>query len=159
MRWITWSVSDLVEQVRFQLRFSQHQNFCSYYVCLPWVSGFHVACSIKENSNLQFFLSLEFQKVFCSFGTKMTATFCTLTSFCPSSQPPFIYKERAQTLFLHSDFFSLLWLLPWMLQAHYLSKSKHRTSLPLPLCSKLLITDRPVLLISKLEDSCTCTMS
>lgn len=99
MRWITRSVSDLVEQVRFQLRFSQHQNVCSYYACLPWVSGFHVACSIKGNSNLQFFLSLEFQKVFCSFGTEMTATFLYPNQFLSLLPTPF-HIQRESTDFV-----------------------------------------------------------
>lgn len=84
-------------QVRIQLRFSQHQNCGSYYAHLPWVSGFHAVCSIKGNSNLQFSLSLEFQKVFCSFGTKMTATFPYPNQF-PSLLPPLLYTKREHRL-------------------------------------------------------------
>lgn len=38
-------------------------------------------------------------------------------------------------------------------------KSKYQTSLLLPLYSELMITERPWLLISKLEDCCTRTRS
>lgn len=114
--------------------------------------------AVKRNSDSVLSPSLEVQKLFHLVDTKMTAIF-PFPEPASSSHPFFSYTKKEP--WLGSCIQTFLFHLTTISNAigTLFVKSKYQNSLSLPLDSQLMIPERCWLLISKLEDSWTCTMS
>ena len=124
-------------------------------------SVLHLA--LNQNSNSQFSL---LPSIFRNFFTYLILKlqqffpFRKTAFFVPFPPPLFIHKEPCLCSCIQTFLFPLITISINATGTVFLQvMSKYQTSLLLPLYSRLIITERPWLLISKLEDSRTCTRS